>query len=66
MMVAAQINNTRVIELTAGLSLLAAGLSIKHDLPRVDEILYVAAKTFNCQMVTGVKHFIVLEDFIFI
>jgi len=65
-MVAAQMNNTRVIELTAGLSLLAAGLSINYGLPMADAIVYATAKTLNCQVVTSDKHFMNLEDVIFI
>jgi len=66
MMVAAQMNNTQVVELTAGLSLLAAGLSLKYDLPMADAIVYATAKTSNCQVVTSDKHFSSLEDVIII
>lgn len=39
-MVSAHMNNTKVIELTAGFSLLVAGLSIKHGLHMADVIVY--------------------------
>jgi len=65
-MVAAQMNNTKVVELTAGLSLLAAGLSIKHSLPMADAIVYATARKLNCQVVTSDKHFMDLDDVIFI
>ncbi len=65
-MVAAQMNNTRVIELSESLSLLAANLSIKHRLPMADAIVYATAKALACQVVTNDKHFMDLDDVIFI
>ncbi|WP_114679318.1 PIN domain-containing protein [Desulfotruncus alcoholivorax] len=46
--------------------MLAAGLSIKHDLPMTDAIVYATAKMVNCQVVTSDKHFMSLGDVIFI
>ncbi|MBF7084692.1 type II toxin-antitoxin system VapC family toxin [Desulfallas sp. Bu1-1] len=66
LIVAAQMNSTKVVELTAGLSLLAAGLSIKHSLPMADAIVYATAKTLNYRVVTSDKHFMDLENVIFI
>lgn len=65
-MVAAKMNNTMVVELTAGLSMLAAGFSIKHGLPMADAIVYATEKSLDCQVVTSDKHFMGLEDVIFI
>ncbi|MFZ5633779.1 MAG: type II toxin-antitoxin system VapC family toxin [Bacillota bacterium] len=65
-MVAAQMNNTRVIELSESLSLLAANLSIKHSLPMADSIVYATAKALECQVVTSDKHFSDLDNVIFI
>lgn len=65
-MVAAQMNNTRVIELTESLSLLAANLSIKHGLPMADAVVYATATALECQVVTSDKHFSDLDNVIFI
>lgn len=65
-MVAAQMNRTKIIDLTEGLSLLAADLSIKHNLPMADAIVYAAAKASECRVVTGDKHFKDLDDVVFI
>jgi predicted nucleic acid-binding protein len=64
--VAAQMDNTRVIELSERLSLLAAKLSIAHRLPMADAIVYATAKASECQVVTSDKHFVDLDDVIFI
>lgn len=64
--VAAQMNSTRVIELSGSLSLLAAGFSIEHGLPMADAIVYATAKALECQIVTGDKHFVDLDNVIFI
>jgi predicted nucleic acid-binding protein len=64
--VAAQMNNTRVVELSEHLSLLAASLSIEHGLPMADAIVYATAKTLECQVVTSDKHFADLDGVIFI
>ena len=65
-MVAAQMNNTRVIDLSESLSLLAANLSIKHSLPVADAIVYATAEALGCQVVTSDKHFSDLDNVIFI
>jgi len=65
-MIAAQMSSTLVVELTAGLSMLAAGLSIKHGLPMADAIVYATAKSLDCQVVTSDKHFMGLGNVIFI
>jgi len=65
-LVAAQMNNTRVVELSESLSLLAAGCSIEHGLPMADAIVYATAKALECQVVTSDKHFADLDDAIFI
>lgn len=65
-MVAAQMNNTRVIDLSESLSLLAANLSIKHNLPMADAIVYATAKALDCQVVTSDKHFSDLDSVIFV
>jgi predicted nucleic acid-binding protein len=65
-MVAAQMNSTRVIDLSESLSLLAAKLSIKHRLPMADSIVYATAKTLECRVVTSDKHFVDLDDVLFI
>ncbi|BAF58680.1 MAG: type II toxin-antitoxin system VapC family toxin [Pelotomaculum sp.] len=64
--VAAQMNNTRVIELNESISLLAADLSIKHNLPMADAIVYATAKSLKCRVVTSDKHFRDLSDVIFV
>ncbi len=64
--VAAQMNSTKVIELSESLSLLAAGLSIEHGIPMADAIVYATGKALECQIVTGDKHFVDLDDVIFI
>ena len=65
-MVAAQMNNTRVIELSESLSLFAANLSIKHNLPMADAIVYATAKELECKVVTSDNHFSDLDNVIFI
>jgi len=65
-MVAAQMNKTVVVDLSEHLSLLAATLSLKHNLPMADAIVYAAAKYFDCQVVTSDKHFRGLDHVIFI
>jgi predicted nucleic acid-binding protein len=64
--VAALMNNTRVVELSESLSLLAAGLSVEYGLPMADAIVYATAKALECQVVTGDRHFADLDDVIFI
>ena len=65
-MVAAQMSGTRVIELSEMLSLTAANLSVKHNLPMADAIVYATAELLGCQVVTSDKHFKDLENVIFI
>lgn len=64
--VTAHMNKTRVIDLTEQISLLAATLSLKNNLPMADAIVYATARTFNCSVVTGDNHFKNLADVIFI
>lgn len=65
-MVAAQMNNTRIIELSDSLSLLAAELSLKYCLPMADAIVYATATALECPVVTSDKHFLGLENVVFI
>lgn len=65
-MVAAQMNCTKIIDLTESLSLLAVDLSVKHNLPMADAIVYATAKASECCVVTSDKHFKELENVIFI
>jgi len=65
-MVAAQMNKTRVIDLTEQISLLAATISLKNNLPMADAIVYATAKVCECQVVTSDQHFITLDDVIFV
>jgi len=65
-LVSAQMNKTTVVELSESLSLFAAGLSIKHNLPMADAIVYATASALECPVVTSDKHFMDLENVIFI
>jgi len=65
-MVAAQMSGTRVIELSEMLSLTAASISVKYNLPMADAIVYATAELLGCQVVTSDKHFKGLENVIFI
>ncbi|MEA4925359.1 MAG: type II toxin-antitoxin system VapC family toxin [Syntrophomonadaceae bacterium] len=65
-MVVAQMNKTVVVDLNEHLALLAAGLSLKHGLPMANAIVYGTAKACECQVATSDKHFLGLEQVVFI
>lgn len=64
--VAAQMNKTVVVDLDEPLSLAAANLSLKHNLPMADAIVYATARFFECKVATSDKHFTNLDQVIFI
>lgn len=64
--VAAQMNSTRVIELTENIALEAALLGIKHQLPMADAIVYATALSLQCPVITSDQHFSGLDQVIFI
>jgi len=55
-----------VVDLNEHLTLLAASLSLRHGLPMEDVIVYATAKAWECQVATSDKHFLGLEQVIFI
>ncbi len=65
-MVAAQMSGTKVIELSEMLSLTAASVSVKYNLPMADAIVYATAELLGCQVVTSDMHFKDLENAIYI
>ena len=54
-------NRTDVVSLSESVALLAADLSLKHDLPMADAIVYATALEQNCAVVTSDAHFKNLE-----
>jgi len=65
-MVAAQMSGTRVIELSEMLSLTAASISEKYNLPMADAIVYATAELLGCRVVTSDKHFKDLGNVIYV
>ncbi|MFH1541787.1 MAG: type II toxin-antitoxin system VapC family toxin [bacterium] len=63
---AAQMHFCRVVPLSAHLALWAADLSLTHDLPMADAIIYATAQAEKCQVVTSDEHFKNLPEVIFI
>ena len=55
-----------VVDLTAALAIAASKLSLEHNLPMADSIVYASACCEGCQVVTSDPHFSGLEDVIFV
>jgi len=52
----AQISRTKIVELTAPLSLEAADTSLKMGLGMADSIILATAKAFNAEIITSNEH----------
>ncbi len=59
-------NRTKVVELSESIALLAADLSISHDLPMADAIVYATALEADCKVITGDAHFRGLGGVVFV
>lgn len=66
LLVAAQMHRTRLVQLTPGIALYAADLSLKHFLPMADAIVYATALVEQCQVVTSDQHFAGLDGVVFV
>jgi toxin FitB len=62
----AQISLTHVIDLTSSLSIKAADLSIKNEIPMADAIVAATANACGAQIITSDKHFIKIDKAKFI
>ncbi len=62
----AQMQKTRIIELTAEIAFTAAEFGLKHRLPMADSIVYATARTAKAQVVTSDPHFEGLDNVMFI
>ena len=48
----AQMLKTNVIPITADIAMTAANVSLEHDLPMADSLVYAAAVEYDCKVVT--------------
>ena len=48
----AQIYKTKLVSLTEEIALCAANVSLEHDLPMADSIVYATAELLDCKVVT--------------
>jgi len=66
LIICAQMEKTKVIDLTQDIAIIAAELSLKLSLPMADAIVYATAKKLKCKVVTSDAHFKNLPDVVFI
>ena len=66
LLVAAQMQKTRVVHLNVEIALSAAELSLKYKLPMADSIVYATAQKEQCPVVTSDPHFENLEGVVFV
>jgi len=65
-LVAAQMQKTRIVHLTAEIAFSAAELSLNYQLPMADSIIYSTARSEQCPVVTSDPHFEDLEGVVFV
>ena len=53
LLLAGRLSTTQVVQLTQSIALLAADLSLRHDLAMADAIVYATAKDQEAEVVTG-------------
>lgn len=58
-------HKTNVIPLDTQIVLMAADVSLEFGLPMADAFVYATARLFNCQVVTGDRHFKDLSGIIY-
>lgn len=66
LVVAAQMQKTRVVPFDSELGLAAAGVSLQWRLPLADAMVYATAVSQGCQVVTSDRHFEGLPGVVFI
>ena len=66
LLVVAQMMKTKIVPLSEEIALLAAELSLKHNLPMADAIVHATAMKEACPVVTSDPHFKGLEDVIYL
>jgi predicted nucleic acid-binding protein len=66
LLVVAQIMKTKIVPLSGEIALSAAEISLKHNLPMADAIVYATAMKETCPVVTSDPHFKGLEDVIYL
>lgn len=62
----AQIKETHILPLSESIALLSADLSLEHNLPMADAIVYASALANKAKVVTSDKHFKNLENVIYL
>ena len=65
-LIAAQMQQTRVVSFDSQLAVTAAGASLRHGLPMADAIVYATGMECGCTVVTGDRHFKDLPGVVFI
>ena len=66
LLVAGQMQKTKILHLTPEISLSAAELSLKYQLPMADCIVYASARQEGCQVATSDPHFEGLDGVLYI
>jgi predicted nucleic acid-binding protein len=66
LLVLGQMRKTKIIDITEEITLLAADISIEHDLPMADAFIYAIALSEGVPVVTSNHHFENLDNVVFI
>lgn len=62
----AQLEESEIVSLTQSISLLAADLSLEHQIPMADAIVYATAKTRQAKLITSDNHFEKLDNVVYL